>query len=78
VITVFGDSLDNSIVISRAVTGRILGKGGAVIVVGRTPSMANTALIKVFGQGGNDAIALNQANGALRAALPSGGPARTR
>ena len=35
--------------------------------------MANTALIQVFGQGGNDTIALNEANGALPKANLFGG-----
>ena len=30
-----------------------------------TPTVANTALIQVFGQGGNDTISLNEAGGAL-------------
>ena len=53
-LTVFGDSADNSIVISRDAAGRILVNGGAVAVVGGTPTVANTSLIQVFGLGGND------------------------
>jgi Ca2+-binding RTX toxin-like protein len=48
--------------------------GGAVAVVGGTPTVANTSLIQVFGLDGQDAISLNQANGALpRANLFGGG-----
>ena len=67
-LTVFGDSLDNSIAVSRNAAGRILVNGGSVAVSGDTPTVANTTLIRVFGQGGSDVISLNEANGALPAA----------
>ena len=70
VLTVSGDSADNSIVVSRDAAGRILVNGGAVAVTGGTPTVANTTLIQVFGLGGNDTITLNEANGALPAARP--------
>jgi Ca2+-binding RTX toxin-like protein len=73
VLTVFGDSADNSIVISRDAAGRILVNGGAVAATGGTPTVANTALIQVFGLAGSDQIALNEANGALPAARMFGG-----
>ena len=47
--------------------------GGAVTVTGGTATVANTALIQVFGQGGNDTIALDETNGALPAAQLFGG-----
>ncbi|MCI0740502.1 MAG: hypothetical protein L0Y72_15755 [Gemmataceae bacterium] len=72
-LTVFGDSLNNNITISRNAAGNILVNGGAVAILGGTPSVANTALIQVFGQGGNDTITLNQANGALPRANLFGG-----
>jgi len=72
-LTVFGDSLDNTITISRNAAGTILVNGGAVQVLGGTPTVANTALIQVFGQGGNDTISLNEANGALPRANLFGG-----
>jgi Ca2+-binding RTX toxin-like protein len=72
-LTVSGDSAANSIVISRDAAGRILVNGGAVAVIGGTPTVANTALIQVFGLAGNDQIALNEAGGALPAAQLSGG-----
>src|SRR5262245_54898298 len=65
VLTVTGDNADNSIVISRDAAGRILVNGGAIAVTGGTPTVANTALIKVFGLGGKDTIALSEAGGAL-------------
>lgn len=64
-LTVFGDNLDNNITVSRNAAGALLVNGGAVAVQGGTPTVANTALIQVFGQGGNDTITLNEANGAL-------------
>src|SRR5687767_1491770 len=53
-LTVIGDSLDNNIAVSRNAAGQILVNGGAVVVSGGTPTVANTSLIQVFGQGGQD------------------------
>src|SRR4051794_16413942 len=72
-LTVSGDALDNSIVISRNAAGNILVNGGAVAVIGGTPVVANTALIRVTGLGGNDTITINEASGALPAANLFGG-----
>ena len=69
----FGDAANNSITISRDAAGKILVNGGAVAVTGGTPTVANTTLIQVFGQGGNDTITLNEANGALPRANLFGG-----
>src|SRR5438132_9421471 len=73
VVSVFGDSLDNTIVVSRDAAGKILINGGAVAIQGGVPSVANTTLIKVFGQDGNDQISLDEANGALPSANLFGG-----
>ncbi len=72
-LTVTGDALDNSIVVSRNAAGNILVNGGAIAVIGGTPTVANTALIRVFGQGGNDTISISEVNGALPAANLFGG-----
>ena len=73
-LSVFGDNLDDMITISRdAASGQILVNGGNVPITGGTPTVANTALIQVFGQGGNDAITLDESNGALPAAQLFGG-----
>jgi Ca2+-binding RTX toxin-like protein len=72
-LTVFGDNLDNNITISRNAAGQILVNGGAVPVLGGTPTVANVALIQVFGQGGSDTVTLNQASGALPRANLFGG-----
>jgi len=53
--------------------GQILVNGGAVNVVGGTPTVANLSLIQVFGQAGNDTITLDEANGALPKANLFGG-----
>ena len=70
---VLGDSLDNSITVSRNAAGTLLVNNGAVAVSGGTATVANTSLITVYGQGGNDVITLNEANGALPAAQLFGG-----
>ena len=73
VLTVIGDVLDNTITVSRNAAGNILINGGAVAIVGGTATVANTALIQGFGQGGNDTITLDESNGALPAANLFGG-----
>ena len=73
ILTEFGDALDNTITTSRDAAGTILVNGGAVPVVGGPATVANTGLIQVFGQGGDDTITLNEANGALPRANLFGG-----
>jgi Ca2+-binding RTX toxin-like protein len=73
VLSINGDSLDNTITVSRNAAGQILVNGGAVNVIGGTPTVANTSKIQVFGLGGNDVITLNEASGALPAANLFGG-----
>ena len=68
-----GDGVDNTIVTSRDAAGQLFVNGGAVPIVGGQATVANTALIQVFGQGGNDTITLDEANGALPAAQLFGG-----
>jgi Ca2+-binding RTX toxin-like protein len=72
-LTVFGDSANNTIDIARNAAGRILVNGGAVAIIGGTPTVANTSLMQVFGQNGNDTLSLNEANGALPRANLFGG-----
>ncbi len=72
-LSVFGDSNDNTITLSRDAAGKILVNGGAVSIKGGTPTVANTALMQVFGQGGNDNISLSEVNGALPKAFLFGG-----
>jgi Ca2+-binding RTX toxin-like protein len=73
ILSTLGDSLNNNITVSRDAAGKLLVNGGAVKVLGGTPTVANTSLIQVFGQAGNDTITLNEANGALPRANLFGG-----
>jgi Ca2+-binding RTX toxin-like protein len=73
VLSVYGDSADNTIEISRNAAGNILVNGGAVNVIGGTPSVANTSMIQAFGLSGNDNITLSEASGALPRANLYGG-----
>src|SRR5436189_5670272 len=73
VLTTIGDDLDNSITTSRDAAGNILVNGGAVPISGGTATVANTSLISVSGQDGNDLITLDERNGALPAAFLDGG-----
>jgi len=68
-----GDGVDNTIVTSRDAAGQLFVNGGAVPIAGGQATVANTAMIQVFGQGGNDAIVLDESNGALPAAQLFGG-----
>ena len=72
-LTVMGDNQNNNIEISRNAAGNILVNGGAVSIRGGTPTVANTALVQAFGQGGNDTITMNEASGALPRANLFGG-----
>jgi Ca2+-binding RTX toxin-like protein len=72
-LSVIGDSLDNTIEVSRDAAGTILVNGGAVPIYGGTPTVANTMAIKILGQGGHDSLSLNESNGALPAAHLYGG-----
>ena len=72
-LSVTGDSAANNIAVSRNAAGTILVNGGAIAVVGGTPTVANTALIKVFGLGSDDTLTISEVNGALPAAQLFGG-----
>src|SRR5262249_26287477 len=73
ILTVLGDTANNTVVVSRDAAGKILVNGGAVAVQGGTATVANTTLIQVFGQDGDDNLSLDEANGALPAANLFGG-----
>jgi Ca2+-binding RTX toxin-like protein len=72
-LSVFGDDHKNAITVSRNAAGALLVNGGAVAVDGGQATVANTAEIEVFGQGGDDTIALDESNGALPSAQLFGG-----
>jgi Ca2+-binding RTX toxin-like protein len=72
-LVVTGTASADTITISRDAAGDILVNGGAIRVVGGLPTVANTTQIDVFGQAGNDSIALDETNGPLPRALLFGG-----
>ena len=67
------DNANNNVAISRDAEGHILANGGAIGISGGVPTTANVSLIQASGGGGNDAITLDETNGALVAARLSGG-----
>jgi Ca2+-binding RTX toxin-like protein len=75
VLTVIGDARKNSVTVRRDAAGKLLVNDGAaaVPVQGGTATVANTSLIQVFGQDGDDTLALDESNGALPAANLFGG-----
>jgi Ca2+-binding RTX toxin-like protein len=73
VLAVIGTPQNDTITVSRDAAGKLLVNGGAVPIQGPTATVANTQLIELFGQAGNDNLSLNEANGALPHALLFGG-----
>src|SRR5688572_25489980 len=69
----FGDGLANTLTVSRDAAGKLLVNNGAVSILGGTPSVANTALIQLYGMAGNDIITLDESMGALPKANLFGG-----
>lgn len=68
-----GDNSNNPITISRDSSGQLFGNAGALPISGGIPTVANTDLIRGFGNAGNDVITLDEANGPLPAARLFGG-----
>ena len=73
VLSVSGDNQNNSIPVSHSAAGLTLVNGGAVVVSGGTPTVANTQLVQVVGMGGSDPITLSELNAALPRTNPFGG-----
>src|SRR5262249_53676428 len=69
VLTVAGDDLDNTIVVSRDTAGDILVNGAP----GAGVTIANTTRILLNGGAGNDVLTLDETNGALPLATVDGG-----
>lgn len=78
VLTVNGDAQANNITISRNSAGNLLVNNGAVTIMGGKATVANTTRIQVDGKDGNDTITLNEAGGALPAAVLNGGSGHDR
>ena len=73
VLTVVGSGQDDTVVVSRDAAGAILLNGGAIPILGGTPTVANTRSITLLGVGGNDVLTMDEVNGALPKALMIGG-----
>ena len=72
VLTILGDAQNNNITVARSTSGSILVSDGTRTFVNMA-TVANTRLIQIFGQAGNDNLSLNESNGALPAADIFGG-----
>jgi Ca2+-binding RTX toxin-like protein len=73
ILTTFGDTQNNTVTLGRNAAGTILVNGGAVGIKGGAATILNTKLIQAFGQDGNDAITIDESNGAMPAANLFGG-----
>ena len=72
-LTLFGDALANALAVGRDAAGVLNVNAGSVPIAGGTPTADNTTLIQVFGQGGDDTLALDETNGPLPRANLFGG-----
>ncbi|AWM06597.1 beta strand repeat-containing protein [Bradyrhizobium symbiodeficiens] len=73
ILTVLGNGHNNSVVLGRNAAGTIVVNGGAIAIKGGPATVANTKLIKGFGQDGNDIITIDESSGAMPAANLFGG-----
>jgi hypothetical protein len=73
VLTVAGDDLDNTIVVSRDAAGTILVNNGAVVIQGGPATVTNTSKIVVTGGAGNDVLTADETNGGLPQTSLDGG-----
>jgi Ca2+-binding RTX toxin-like protein len=78
VLTIAGDSGDNTIVVSRDAAGNILVNQGAVDIHGTTATVDNVRLLQVFAGAGNDSVSLDETNGPLPQADIFGGAGNDR
>ena len=72
-LVVIGTAQGDAIAVKRNAAGRIVVNGGAVPILGTKPTVDNTTVLEVFGQGGSDDISFDESNGALPNGLVSGG-----
>src|SRR5262245_35340610 len=72
-LSTIGDDLDNTITVARDNARTIRVNNGAVAIQDGPATVANTGLVEVFGQDGNDVITLNESKGVLPAANLFGG-----
>jgi Ca2+-binding RTX toxin-like protein len=78
ILTVVGDNADNRITVGRDASGTINVNNGDVRIRGTRATVDNVGVIRIFGSGGNDALAIDEANGSLPAALMFGGSGNDR
>ena len=78
ILTVVGDNRDNRITVGRDAGGTINVNNGDVRIRGTRATVDNVDLIRIFGYGGNDALTLDESNGALPAAHMFGGSGNDR
>jgi Ca2+-binding RTX toxin-like protein len=62
-LSINGDTLDNTIAADRDAAGNLLINGGVVPIAGGPSTQANTSLIQVFGDDGNDTVIWNPGDG---------------
>jgi Ca2+-binding RTX toxin-like protein len=72
-LSAIADNLSNTVSVGRNAAGALLVNGGAVAVLGGTPTVADTDLVQVFGLFGNDTLFLDEGSGALPRANLFGG-----
>jgi Ca2+-binding RTX toxin-like protein len=73
VLTVTGGAGNDSFTVSRDAAGTLLVNGGAIPITGGVCTVANTSLIRMLGEGGDDDLALDVTNGPLPPAELDGG-----
>ena len=71
-LTVTGTPQNDSIRVERNVAGTLAVNGGSIPISGGVPTVVNTTLIRIFGLAGDDVLALDESNGALRPAEITG------
>ena len=62
-LSINGDTLDNTIAAERDSSGNLVINGGAVPIAGGPSTLANTTLIQVLGDAGNDTVIWNPGDG---------------
>ncbi len=72
-LTVTGTTLGEAMTIERDVAGALRVNGGTVAITGGAPTVANTDLIAASGSDGDDAISIDETNGAMPKAELGGG-----
>lgn len=64
ILTVIGNDLDNTIVVSRDIAGTLYVNNGTVPITG-SATVANTLLIRIYGRAGHDDLSIDASNGSM-------------